>query len=309
MADSGREGDVLARVGGDELAWLLPGDDAGRGLAVAERARQAVARGAAHAVGRRADDLGRRLLDGAGDGGGGALPARRRRALLGEGHGRNTTVCYRSEVVEDLSAAERAHRLERSQALATIRVLARAVDARDPSTQRHSERVADLAAQLATALGWTLEEAAELRDAGLVHDVGKIGIPDAILLKPGRLTREEYEQIKDHAALGAQIVSDVLLPEQVAWVRHHHERWDGAATRTASPASRSRSARASSAVADAWDVMTSERAYHVPRTLPEALEEVRRSTGSQFAPEAVAGLERLLDAGLGLGDAPVDRAA
>jgi diguanylate cyclase (GGDEF)-like protein/PAS domain S-box-containing protein len=310
VAESGREGDVLARVGGDELAWLLPDTTPEEAWEAAERARQAV----------RAEELrtpsGGVLTISAGVCSTEQATAPAELFRLADGalywakcHGRNTTVCYRSEVVEALSAAERAHRLERSQALATIRALARAVDARDPNTQRHSERVGDLAAQLAVALGWSLEEAAKLRDAGLVHDVGKIGIPDAILLKPDRLTRDEYEQVKAHAALGAQIVNDILLPEQVAWVRHHHERWDGAGYPDAIAGEDIPVGARILAVADSWDVMTSERAYHVPRTLPEALEEVRRSTGGQFAPEVVAGLERLLDAGLGFGDVPVDRAA
>jgi diguanylate cyclase (GGDEF)-like protein/PAS domain S-box-containing protein len=310
VAGSGREGDVLARVGGDELAWLLPDTSPDEAWEVAERARQAV----------RAAELrtpsGGVLTISAGVCSTEQASAAAELFRLADGalywakcHGRNTTVCYRSEVVEALSAAERAHRLERSQALATIRALARAVDARDPNTQRHSERVGDLAAQLAVALGWSLEEAAKLRDAGLVHDVGKIGIADAILLKPGRLTREEYEQVKAHAALGAQIVNDILLPEQVAWVRHHHERWDGAGYPDGIGGEDIPVGARILAVADSWDVMTSERAYHVPRTVPEALEEVRRSTGGQFAPEIVSALERLLDAGLGYGQPPVDRAA
>ena len=247
VAESGREGDVLARVGGDELAWLLPDTTPEEAWEVAERARQAV----------RAEELrtpsGGVLTISAGVCSTEEATAPAELFRLADGalywakcHGRNTTVCYRSEVVEALSAAERAHRLERSQALATIRALARAVDARDPNTQRHSERVGDLAAQLAVALGWSLEEAAKLRDAGLVHDVGKIGIPDAILLKPGRLTRDEYEQVKAHAALGAQIVNDILLPEQVAGSATTTSAGTAPATRTPSPATRSRSARASS---------------------------------------------------------------
>ena len=180
-------------------------------------------------------------------------------------NGRDMCIGYTPRVVDDLSPAERIARLERSQALTSIRVLARAVDAKDSTTQRHSERVAELAGHIATALGWTLEDTAALRDAGLVHDVGKIGIPDAILLKPTRLTAEEYAQIKDHAMLGARIVSDVLLPEQVAWVRHHHERWDGRATPTASRRAPSRPGRASSASRTpgtrcAWSAPTRTRA-------------------------------------------------
>ena len=144
-------------------------------------------------------------------------------------HGRNTTVCYRSEVVEASPPPSGPTAWSARRRWPTHpRPGPGGRRASDPHTQRHSERVADLAASSRSRWAGRWSEAAQLRDAGLVHDVGKIGIPDAILLKPGRLTREEYEQVKAHAALGAQIVNDVLLPEQVAWVRHHHERWDGA---------------------------------------------------------------------------------
>src|SRR5690606_2470678 len=102
-----------------------------------------------------------------------------------------------------------------------------AVDAKDRSTRQHSERVAEIAKVLASALGWSIDDASALRDAGLVHDVGKIAVPDAILFKPDRLTADEFQRVKAHAALGAEIVADVLSTDQVAWVRGHHERWDG----------------------------------------------------------------------------------
>ena len=91
----------------------------------------------------------------------------------------------------------------------------------------HSDRVAVLCAMLAEQLGWDGERTALLREAAIVHDVGKIGVPDSFLLKPGPLAPEEYERLKEHAVLGAWIVPDVLSPEQTSWVRHHHERWDG----------------------------------------------------------------------------------
>jgi diguanylate cyclase (GGDEF)-like protein/PAS domain S-box-containing protein len=299
VAGTARPGDVLARIGGDELGWLLLDVTAEDARTLAEAAREAV-----RAAEIRAPGGGLLTLSAGIAGTDQASTAAELFQLAdgalywAKGHGRNTTVCYHSAVVEELSAGERAQRLERSQALGTIRALARAVDARDPNTQRHSERVGDLAAQIAVAFGWSLEAAAQLRDAGLVHDVGKIGVPDAILLKPDRLTPAEYEQVKAHAALGAQIVRDILLPDQVAWVRHHHERWDGQGYPAGIGGEEIPHGARILAVADSWDVMTSERAYHVPRSRADALAEVRRSTGTQFAPDAVAALERLVEAGL-----------
>mgnify|MGYP001455866450 CR=1 FL=1 len=140
--------------------------------------------------------------------------------------GRNRAMAYTFAVAEEVFAHRGGDRAE-APSLRAMRALAWAVDAKDPYTHRHSARVADLAVQLATALGWTLTRAAQLREAGLVHDVGKIAVPDAILFKPDRLTAEEFHRVTAHAALGAEIVADVLSPAQVSWVRGHHERWDG----------------------------------------------------------------------------------
>jgi putative nucleotidyltransferase with HDIG domain len=200
-------------------------------------------------------------------------------------------------VVEVLSADERAEHLARSQALQSIRVLARAVDAKDPSTLRHSERVADLAVAIATALGWDSESLVRLREAGLVHDVGKIGVPDSILFKPDRLTADEYREITRHAAIGAEILADVLLPSQVAWVRGHHERWDGGGYPDGLAGEAIPEGARVLALADAWDVMTSSRPYHSPLSTEAALLECDRCSGTQFAPEVVEALRCLIRTG------------
>ncbi|MBY0397744.1 MAG: HD-GYP domain-containing protein, partial [Thermoleophilia bacterium] len=213
-------------------------------------------------------------------------------------HGRDVAFLYSPEVVEVLSDAEQAERLTRLQALQSIRVLARAVDAKDRSTRQHSERVAEVAKVLAEELGWSPEDAAALRDAGLVHDVGKIAVPDAILFKPDRLTADEFARVRAHAALGAEIVADVLSASQVAWVRGHHERWDGSGYPDRLAGEGIPVGARILTLADAWDVMTSERPYGVPLSREDALAECRRCSGSQFWPAAVDALERVLAAGL-----------
>ncbi len=127
-------------------------------------------------------------------------------------HGRNQCWIYDPAVIDELSAQQRAERLERSQAMLGLRALARAIDAKDPATRRHSERVSDLVGRLALIAGWSPERARLLSEAALVHDVGKIGIPDNVLLKPGPLTDLEREQMRNHAELAARIVEDVLVP-------------------------------------------------------------------------------------------------
>jgi diguanylate cyclase (GGDEF)-like protein/putative nucleotidyltransferase with HDIG domain len=288
-----RPGDAVGRLGGDEFGWLIAADEAAAHQA-AERLRAAISLDPVDGVGSLTVSAGVCDLAQAGDA--------ERLLALAQGalywakcHGRNAAVRYEREVVVELSSAERAQRLEQAATLASIRVLARAVDAKDSSTHEHSERVAALAARLAEELGWPAERVALLRDAGLVHDVGKIGVPDAVLLKPGRLDAAEYEVVKQHAALGAAIVSDVLSDEQCDWVRHHHERWSGQGYPAGLVGDDIPDGAQILALADAWDVMTgTERPYTQPKSEPEALAECLRERGRQFAPLAVDALARLL---------------
>jgi putative nucleotidyltransferase with HDIG domain len=208
-------------------------------------------------------------------------------------HGRDACIRYSPQVVEELSATERADRLEHARALAALGALAKAIDAKDPATIRHSERVAALACELAAESGWTPADIARLHDAAVVHDVGKIGVPDAVLSKPSRLTEAEYDVIKRHADLGARIVAGMLDPEQVAWVRGHHERHDGRGYPDGLAADAISEGARLLALADAWDAMTGARVYSAAMSRDDALGEVRRNDGAQFHPDAVAALERV----------------
>jgi len=289
LSSTGRGGDLLARIGGDEFAWLLPETTAEDALTLVERARDAVSGapvdgGASITISAGICDLSRagdadalfRLADGA--------------LYWSKAHGRDTAHVYDLETVRELSAAERAEQLARHQALLGIRALARAIDAKDPTTREHSGRVAELACALARARGWDEERVRLMEEAALVHDVGKIGIPDAILLKPGRLTEAEYDAVKRHAELGAQIVEDVLTPEQVAWIRGHHERPDGRGYPDGLTGEEISEGAALLALADAFDVMTAERSYSPPKPRAEAIAECRELAGRQFTADAVAAL-------------------
>jgi diguanylate cyclase (GGDEF)-like protein len=283
-----REQDILGRLGGDEFAWVLPATGGAEALDVVERAREAIE------------------LDG-------ELPAS---VTLSAGlceleitcdpqelvqladealywakaHGRNSCWVYDPEVVRELSAQERAEHLQRSQALLGLRALARAIDAKDPLTRRHSERVSALAVLLARERGWSDDRARALGDAALVHDVGKIGVPDAVLLKEGPLTPGEYEQVKGHAALSARIAGEVLSGEQVDWILSHHERPDGTGYPRGLCGSEISEGAALLAIADAWDVMTVSRPYSVPKEPEETLQECRSLVERQFTAEAVQAL-------------------
>ena len=158
--------------------------------------------------------------------------------------------------------------------------------------------------RLAAELGWTADDCGRLREAGLLHDVGKIGVPDAVLFKPGPLTPAEYAQITQHVVLGVQIVSEVLDDEQVAWVRQHHERLDGGGYPEGVAAPDLAEGSMILAAADAWDAMTAPRPYRGPLDFEVAIGEVRAQDGRQFDPRVVAVMERLLAEG-----APEMRAA
>ena len=226
LSDIARAEDVLARLGGDEFAILMPETSEEQALAAVERAREAITAIELGTGVRVTVSAGICGLEHAGDPD--ALVRLADGALYwGKAHGRDSAWVYDPAVVRELSISERADQLQRTQALVGIRALARAIDAKDQSTREHSQRVATLACEIARRLQWSDDRVALLEDAALVHDVGKIGIADAVLLKPGRLTEDEYDLIKTHAELGAQMVDDLLLPEQVAWIRAHHERPDG----------------------------------------------------------------------------------
>jgi diguanylate cyclase (GGDEF)-like protein len=292
MTSAARAGEIVARIGGDELALLMPGVGGEEAHAAAERVRRAVTARAFPEAGAMTLSAGvcdlsqtddpeelLRLADGA--------------LYWAKAHGRDACIRYSPQVVEELSATERADRLEHARALAALGALAKAIDAKDPATIRHSERVAALACELASESGWAAADVARLHDAAVVHDVGKIGVPDAVLSKPGRLTDAEYDVIKRHADLGARIVAGMLDPEQIAWVRGHHERHDGRGYPDGLAGDAIDPGARLLALADAWDAMTGARVYSAAMSPADALAEVRRNDGEQFHPDAVAALERV----------------
>jgi diguanylate cyclase (GGDEF)-like protein/putative nucleotidyltransferase with HDIG domain len=291
LADPSDAGDLTTRIGGDEFAMLIVGRQAAQALAVVERARQRVASlpgidGARARVsaglcewrpGLDADALFRRADD--------AL-------YWAKANGRDAAWIYDPAVVVHLEPDVRRDHVQRGQAVAALRALARAIDAKDASTLRHAERVAGIARGIARELGWSDDRAELLHEAGLLHDVGKIGVPDAILLKPGRLDPAEREQIKRHAALGAEITEGVLSSEQVLWVRGHHERPDGTGYPDGLVDEQIPEGAAILALADTWDVMISERPYSPRKSPPAALRECRELADRQFRAAVVDALER-----------------
>jgi diguanylate cyclase (GGDEF)-like protein/putative nucleotidyltransferase with HDIG domain len=291
-----RDEDVLARMGGDEFGVIFVESDRHEALLVADRARRAVAEAPLRHRLRATISIGLCDLEAASSED--ELLRRADAALYwAKEHGRDLCWLYDPGVVRELDERERTRELDRSHALIGLRALARAIDAKDPDTQEHSERVAVLAARLAAARGWPPERVALLRDAALLHDVGKIGIPDAILLKAGSLDQAELAIVREHPVLGARIVGDVLDEEQVAWIARHHERPDGRGYPAALDGEAVPEGASLLALADAWDVMVSDRSYSPPMDISEALAEARSGAGTQFHASAVQALVTLADRG------------
>ena len=178
------------------------------------------------------------------------------------------------------------HRFLRDASLATIQALAAAVDAKDPYTQGHSQRVANYASSLVRHLGGSEEEAQLVFRTATLHDVGKIGVPDAILAKPGGLTDEERETIQTHPLLGELIVKKApQLQDTLPGVRHHHERWDGKGYPDGLAGEEIPRMARILALADAFDAMTSDRPYRKGLSWDVAIEEIRKGAGIQFDPD------------------------
>ncbi len=165
----------------------------------------------------------------------------------------------------------------------TIRSLAEAIDAKDSYTRGHSDRVAEYAEALARRMRLEDDLLSAVRCAGYLHDTGKIGIPDAILLKPGRLTDEEYRQIMKHPVLSHKIIEPVEFPYDVKpLVRHHHERMDGSGYPDGLVGEEIPLGARIIGIADAYEAMTSDRPYRKALTQAAAVEELRRCAGTQF---------------------------
>jgi putative two-component system response regulator len=176
--------------------------------------------------------------------------------------------------------------------------LALALEARDPYTRTHSQNVAAFARRLAGWLELGEEAERQIEQAGLLHDIGKIGVPDAILMKPGALTEAEYAVMCAHPVIGDQICRPLAtLGHALSAIRHHHEHWDGRGypDRLAGEAIPLR-ARIM-AIADAYDAMTSDRPYRAGFTPAEAQARLRRGAGAQWDPDLVAAFVAMLAEG------------
>jgi HD-GYP domain-containing protein (c-di-GMP phosphodiesterase class II) len=182
--------------------------------------------------------------------------------------------------------------------LDTIRAIAATIDAKDGYTHRHSERVATLARRIALEIGLTADEQQTAELSALLHDVGKIAVPDSILNKPGRLTEAEYEEMKKHPLHGARIISNIQSPAVTAvlpGVQYHHERWDGSGYPEGLRGEQIPLLGRLLGVADFFDAMTSTRPYRAASSTEEALALLREKSGTHFDARIVEAVLRLYE--------------
>ena len=170
-----------------------------------------------------------------------------------------------------------------SLSLHVVHTLAKTIDAKDAYTNGHSERVADYAREIARRYGYDEDRLEEIYIMGLLHDVGKIGVPDAIINKQGKLTDDEYAMIKKHPIMGAEILATVSeMPKLVTGARWHHERYDGRGYPDGLKADDIPEEARIIAVADAYDAMTSHRSYRDIIPQDRVKSEIEKGMGSQF---------------------------
>jgi diguanylate cyclase (GGDEF)-like protein len=291
LENQARAEDVLGRFGGDEFAWVMPETTREQAMVAVERARRLIAMTIARP---------HRITVSAGicDTGVTSHPAE----LINHAdtalywskvHGRNRAWIYDPAVTGELATAGPLDSAERSQALMGLRALSRTIDAKDPAMRGHSDRVATLAAKLAHAAGWSPERSLMLREAALVHDVGKVGLPERLLASREVLSPTERELVTEHVELAVRIVEDVLSADQVEWIRSHHERPDGLGYPRGLTEEEIPEGAALLAVADAWEAMRTGRSYRPAKSPDTALAECAGLIGTQFTRKAVGALMQL----------------
>ncbi len=292
-----RQNGEAFRLGGDEFALLLPARSATEALPVAQTVIERIAALELLEVGSVTASAGVSTFP---------LQAFDRDELIrladsalywAKEHGKNRVHVYRPDVLELAELRRLAHGPDRAARFRAAASLAKAVDARDTYTGSHSTRVAELGAWIAARLGLDAEQIELTRLAGSLHDLGKLAIPEEILRKPGPLTPPERLVVERHSQIGYRMLESLEVDPVADWVLHHHERWDGTGYPNGLAGEEIPLGARIIFVADAYDAMTSDRAYRGRLTPQEAVAELERCAGTQFDPEIVSVFARELGYG------------
>lgn len=285
-----REIDICARYGGEEFTIILPETPLPDAFAAAERLIRLVEN-------ESSAQFSQQITASAGVA---SFPdhGQSRHAVIlsadvamyrAKQDGKNRVCSYQSDLAREYRATpERLQMLLSQEDLGAIEALSAAVDAKDPYTHHHSESVTSYALELGQRLMLPAQEIENLRAAALLHDIGKLGMPDKVLRKKGPLQLDEWQHVENHPKIGSRILERVQqLSSIVPGVRHHHERYDGHGYPSGLSGKDIPLQARIIAIADAFDAMTSHRNYRSALSPERALEELRQCAGDQFDPELV----------------------
>ena len=285
--------DMVARVGGEEFALLLPETDERGAFLVAERLRRATKRLFADGPSTLTISFGVASFPDHGDDAEMLLRAADQALYAAKNMGRDRSVIYSAEVSRMLSESNGQGATDELR-LATVLSLAEALDIRDTGSANHSQAVGRYAHMAAKELGLEADHAERVRLAGLLHDVGKIGVSDALLVKPAPLDDEEWVEMRTHPEIAARLLAGEEFEDLRSWIAAHHERIDGSGYPLGLKGDEIPLEARILAVADAWEAMTADRVYSSALCEEAAREELIAGSGTQFDGAVVEAFLRAL---------------
>ena len=293
MRSQVRPADTLSRVGGDEFAVIVPEAAQVDTYLLAERLRKVVREGLQDQSHQLTLSAGVAILGRHGSTPGELTAAAEQALLAAKRLGRNRTVIFSDEVASSLLELGAARELPTS--LETVLSLAELVDVNQMGSARHSQVVGRYAEAMGEQLGLYPDDVQRLRLAGILHDVGKIGVRGSILAKPGPLTKTEMEEMRAHPEIGARIARNAGLTDIALWIGTHHERPDGGGYPHGLTEMEFPLQAKILAAGDAYEAMTNDRAYRSAMNPEQARAELQRNAGTQFDPRVVDAFTSLLD--------------
>jgi HD-GYP domain-containing protein (c-di-GMP phosphodiesterase class II) len=293
VTGSCREEDLKARIGGEEFALVLSGAGTALAREVAERALDAIRQEAFGLAGELTASAGVAAFPEHAAGKADLLLRAERAVRVAKSRGKDSVVVWEPHLqATDLDAVSREGQMR------AMFALARAVDTRDPYTGMHSQRLARYAKAIAEGLGIRDDRLAIIRASALLHDVGKIGVRDAVLLKPAALDEAEFAEMREHPVLGERIVVGAVDRQISRAIRHHHERVDGTGYPDGLKGDAIPLPSRILLVADAFDAMTSDRIYRKALPLGKAVDELKKYAGTQFDSDIVRMAVSLIESGV-----------
>src|SRR3954447_2664839 len=292
---AGRRMDFVSRSGGEEFAIVLPETNQHQAFLFAEEILDKIRSVSVGPEINLSASAGVAVFADHGEDLESLTAAADRALHAAKALGRDRAVIYSPEVTNVLGAMSGRRNVEEQAHVATVLSLAEALDQRDSGTAKHSQTVGRYCEMMAKELGFDEDRVERLRLAGILHDIGKIGVPDSILRKPGALSEEEMGQMRRHPELGARVLSSSELDDVREWILAHHERPDGTGYPLGLSEGQIPVEASILSIGDAYEAMTSDRVYRLAIGPVRARQELLDGAGTQFSPEVVEAFLRAID--------------